>query len=88
MTEHYFNDGTEPTILPHVLSSDRAAAVDREYHWRPMSSCPRSVKLLLLGRGGVAVVGVWAGDGQDFWIGWSPLPTRPAWMKLDGQEAA
>lgn len=58
-----------------TLSSDRTTAVDHEYFWRPMSSCPLSAKVQLLGSGGVAVYGSW--DGRNaWWQGWAPLPKR------------
>lgn len=57
------------------LNSDRTVAVDREYYWRPMSSCPHGVKVQLLGRGGVAVYGLYHGK-DDWWTHWAPLPTR------------
>jgi len=44
-----------------------------DYFWRPLATCPRSVKVQLLGEGGVAVYGMY--DGQDnFWKFWAPLP--------------
>ena len=56
-----------------ALNSDGTVAVDPEYFWRPMHNCPRSVKVQLLGEGGVAVYGMY--DGQDnFWKFWAPLP--------------
>ena len=58
------------------LNSDRTVAVDRGYEWQPIDTCPRSVKVQLLGKGGVAIYGTY--DGEDpFWIGWAPLPCRP-----------
>lgn len=57
------------------LDSTRTAAVDHRHPWRTMRHCPRGVRVLLLGAGGVAVIGTW--DGRDtFWQGWAPLPTR------------
>lgn len=70
------------------MSSDRAAAVDREYHWRPMSTCPLGTKVQMLGRGGVAVYSSYNGKTAGWWIGWAPLPTRPEWMRISGQEVA
>ncbi len=59
------------------LNSDRTVAVDREYYWRGMETCPRGVKVQLLGRGGVAVYGQYRGK-EDWWMAWAPLPTlRP-----------
>lgn len=57
------------------LNTDQTVAVDPDYYWRPMATCPRSVKVQLLGGGGVAVYSSW--DGKDpFWQGWAPLPKR------------
>jgi len=63
-----------------TLSHDKVAAVDQGYFWRPMQSCPVSVKVQLLGRGGVAVYGSWDGK-SDWWRGWAPLPKTPAQWK-------
>lgn len=58
-----------------TVSSDGAAAVDSDYFWRSMDSCPRGVKVQLLGLGGVAHYGIY--DGSDkFWTAWAPLPKR------------
>lgn len=62
------------------LTSDKSAAVDQEYFWRPMQTCPVSTKVQLLGRGGVAVYGSWDGK-SDWWRGWAPLPKRPEGMQ-------
>jgi hypothetical protein len=59
---------------------DRTVAVDQTYFWQPMHTCPRGVKVQLLGRGGVATYGM--DDGKtDFWRGWAPLPSIPEYMK-------
>lgn len=63
-----------------TLSNDKAAAVDQTYYWRPMTTCPVSAKVQLLGRGGVAVYGSWDGKA-DWWRGWAPLPKVPAEWK-------
>ena len=60
--------------MTDIRISDNAVAVDASYFWRPMSTCPRSVKVQLLGKGGVAVYGTYHGD--PFWVGWAPLPKR------------
>ena len=39
------------------LTSDRAAAVDQDYFWQPLKTCPVSAKVQLLTSGGVAVYG-------------------------------
>lgn len=48
-------------------------AVDTQYYWQPMETCPLHVKVQLLGKGGVAVYGRWNGR-ERFWIGWAPMP--------------
>jgi hypothetical protein len=53
--------------------STRTAAVDPDYYWRPMPSCPLGTKVQLLGQGGVAAYGKWNGK-DNFWMGWAPLP--------------
>ena len=58
----------------------RTVAVDDTYFWREMTSCPRGVKLQLLGRGGVAVYSQYDGK-SEFWRGWAPLPSIPESMK-------
>ena len=55
-----------------TLDSTHTAAVDRTYPWRSIATCPRGVKVLLLGAGGVAVIGIF--DRSQFWQGWAPLP--------------
>ena len=58
-----------------TLDSSAKVSVDKSYHWQPMETCPRGVKLQLLGAGGVAIYSSY--DGKDtFWQGWAPLPTR------------
>lgn len=55
------------------LDRSGTVAVDHDYFWRPIETCPRSVKVQLLGKGGVAVYGQYHGSG-DFWTHWAPLP--------------
>lgn len=58
-----------------AIDSTHAAAVDRGYHWQPMTTCPRGTKVQLLTRLGCAIYGAW--NGRDtIYIGWAPLPTR------------
>lgn len=55
------------------LSHDGAAAVDPDYYWRDMATCPRGVKVQLLNAGAVAIYAQF--DGSDpQWLGWAPLP--------------
>ena len=57
------------------LNTDQTAAVDQSYFWQPMTTCPLSVKVQLLGAGGVATYGNWDGY-NSFWKGWAPLPKK------------
>lgn len=50
-------------------------AVDPDYYWQPIVSCPHAVKVQLLGDGGVATYGLYSGD--PFWTHWAPLPKLP-----------
>lgn len=58
------------------INSARTVAVDREYYWQPMDTCPRGVKVQLLGAGGVAVYGQYHGK-DPWWTHWAPLPVKP-----------
>jgi len=57
------------------VTTDKAAAVDQDYYWKPIADCPRGVKVQLLGKGGVATYGVYHGD--KFFTHWAPLPKVP-----------
>lgn len=61
--------------MPVALNSEQNVAVDRAYYWQPIATCPRGVKVQLLGRGGVAAYGQFNGK-DDFWTHWAPLPVR------------
>lgn len=64
----------KPTPV-HKINSARNVAVAVDYFWQPdMQSCPRGVKVQLLGAGGVAVYGVYM--GEPWWEGWAPLPQK------------
>lgn len=69
-------------------SSDGAAAVDRGYFWRPVTSdTPRGVKLQLINRScGVAQYGTLS-SGKNFWTHWAALPVF-ADKKTNSQEPA
>lgn len=48
-------------------------AVDQNYFWQPIETCPRGVKVQLLGQGGVAMYGTY--NGRDtFYTAWAALP--------------
>jgi hypothetical protein len=61
------------------LDSTRSTVVADDYFWIPIdASTPTSVKILLLGRGGVASLGQYIhrpGETQ-FWQFWAPLPRK------------
>ena len=57
------------------LNSDQTVSVDPDYFWRAMETCPRGVKVQLLGAGGVALYSQYNGTDK-FWRGWAPLPKR------------
>lgn len=59
-------------FMTHHISTDGAAAVDPDYYWRPIATCPRSVKVQLLGGGGVAIYSSY--HGGSFFTHWAPLP--------------
>jgi len=57
-------------------SKDGTAIVDTDYYWQPMETCPRSAKVQLLSKHGVAVYGEYHGK-EEFWVGWAALPKKP-----------
>lgn len=62
------------------LAADRTVAVDPNYYWQPLETCPVSAKVQLLTTGGVAVYGQYV-RGNKGYLGWAPLPKKPEWMK-------
>lgn len=77
-----------PTAAEPQLQVDStgAAMVDTAYYWQPIETCPRGVKVQLLGRGNVAVYGVWNGK-DDFWTHWAALPKLRKTGGAEGNEA-
>ncbi len=61
--------------MTHTLTTDRAAAVATDFYYEPMSSCPLSTKVILLGAGGVAIIGTYI-NRDAFWQGWASLPEK------------
>lgn len=60
--------------MQHEVDSSRSVAVDREYYWRPIATCPHGVKVQLINRMyGVAVYGQYR-PKEAFWTHWAPLP--------------
>ena len=64
---------------PYKLDSTETTAVATEFYWLPINNdTPRGVKILLLGRGGVASLGHYhhkPGE-SEFWEFWAPLPRK------------
>jgi hypothetical protein len=61
------------------LDSTKAAVVSTDYYWIPIdASTPTGVKILLLGRGGVASLGQYfhRPNETQFWYFWAPLPKK------------
>lgn len=63
----------------HKLDSTRSTVVADDYFWIPIDQdTPQNMKVLLLGRSGVATMGHYEhkpGETQ-FWEFWAPLPRR------------
>jgi hypothetical protein len=57
------------------INSDRSAAVDHSYNWRPIDKhTPRGVKLQLINRtAGVAIYGQ-IQTTETFFTHWAPMP--------------
>lgn len=56
------------------VNTDKVA-VDQDYYWQPMETCPTNAKVQLLNEGGVAVYGTYDGKNKA-WQGWAPLPKK------------
>lgn len=63
-----------------VTSGTARVAVDPEYFYQHMETCPRGVEVQLLTRWGRAVTGLWDGKDKQF-IGWAARPKIPASIK-------
>lgn len=63
------------------VNAKRNVAVNQDVFWLPMSSCPKGVKVHVLGPGDVSTQTVW--DGKDMqWKGWQGMFKKPDWMVL------
>lgn len=58
------------------IDSTGTTAVDPEYFWQPIETCPAGVRVQLLGRSGIAMYGVKSKD-VSFFTHWAPLPKKP-----------
>jgi hypothetical protein len=57
------------------IDSTGVAAVADSFFWQPMDTVPPGAKVLLLGGGGSAIIGI--GSHRDtFSVAWAPLPKR------------
>lgn len=56
-----------------AIDSTGVAAVDQNYFWQPINTCPLGVKVQLLGKGGVAMYGQYS-VRDTFYTHWCPLP--------------
>ena len=61
--------------MSDIRIKDNTVAVDYDYYWLPMASCPRGVKVQLLNPGGVAVYGTYDGK-NSIWQNWAPVPKQ------------
>lgn len=59
--------------MNYHINTAKTAAVSADIEFLPMDTCPRSVKVILLGAGGVATIGEYKGPTDTFWEGWFPL---------------
>jgi hypothetical protein len=59
--------------VPYRLDKSGKVAVDHDYFWQPIATCPRGAKVQLLGAGGVAMYGSYSGK-EKFYTHWAPLP--------------
>lgn len=62
--------------MNYRINTAKTAAVSADIEFLPMDTCPRSVKVILLGAGGVATIGQYNGPKDTFWTGWFPLPKK------------
>jgi hypothetical protein len=69
----------------YKLNTDKSVAVSYDTFFNEdLSTCPKGVKVQLLGAGGVAVYSQY--KGEDFWIGWCPVPKRAPKQSLEELE--
>ena len=61
--------------MTHTLNAAKTVAVATDVYWIPIDeNTPRSVKVQLLGKGGVAVYGNVGSNADEHWTHWCPLP--------------
>ena len=63
--------------IKYKLDSTRTTVVADDYYWIPIDEhTPANVKILLLGRSGVATMGHYEPMQPMFWTHWAPLPRK------------
>jgi hypothetical protein len=64
--------------IKYKLDSTRSTVVADDYFWIPIDQdTPTNLKILLLGRSGVATMGHYEHQpGTQFWTHWAALPRR------------
>ena len=62
-------------LTGHTINLSKTVAVSTTQYWEEMSTCPRGVKVQLLGDGGVAIYGMYDGRNR-FFTNWAPLPKK------------
>ena len=64
--------------IKYKLDSTRSTVVADDYYWIPIDDdTPTGMKVLLLGRSGVATMGHYErSPGTQFWSHWAPLPRK------------
>lgn len=71
--EQHFSEASEDGAAFHLNNDKTVAVGGHEFH--DMDTCPRGVKVLLLGPGDVATLASF--DGHDpQWRGWFPVPRK------------
>lgn len=63
------------------MSPNDKAAVDPDYFWQPISTCPTGTKVQLLNRAGIGSTGKITSNKDGWWIAWAPMPKIPPEIK-------
>jgi len=64
-----------------MTESAKTYVVDPFYFWQDIATCPLGRKVQLLNLGGVAVHGTISEKTRQDFLGWTPLPKMPEWMR-------
>ena len=66
--------------MTHKISGDGTTAVDPDYFWRTLDTCPRGVSVWLLTRWGRAIDGQYNPNSFGI-VAWCPKPKIPQHIK-------